>query len=251
MADPRSRLPLVAPKDELRGHAPAELERLARTASRHDAAHVGLVAIGHALVTTTLARTMPPSAAQLLASGLDVVRTFLEQPLARPALGRAARDARASCQAAVPELQTRTLRAVAAAPASGRAELAPALAEHASHTVARFLGLSVHHATLGLCHLLTGLDEPVEALDVPSDCSGALSYGRVALGSARHAPFQAAVLEQVDWELSLARPGTGGLTRDALALQVFHEFLGVRWRAHADDARHEVAAFVDWALCGS
>jgi hypothetical protein len=121
------------------------------------------------------------------------------------------------------------------------------LGEHARLTMQRYCRLSAHHATAAVCHALDTASDPEAALHVPGDVAGALAYQAAGLGSARHRAFQQAAIDQATWELGRdpkADPqGTG-----ALSLLVFHEYLGARWRAHADLQRERIWSFIAWVL---
>jgi hypothetical protein len=75
------------------------------------------------------------------------------------------------------------------------------------------------------------------------------AYQATALGAARHGEFRARAWEQAEWEAAregaLADHGVEGL-----ALQVFHEYLGARWKSYADAERAAGYAFIEWALSG-
>jgi hypothetical protein len=91
--------------------------------------------------------------------------------------------------------------------------------------------------------------DPAATLHVPGDVAGALAYQAAALGSARHSAFQKAAIDQAAWELE-RHPETDPQGSGALSLLVFHEYLGARWRSHADLQREHIWSFVAWALRG-
>lgn len=246
--DGARRLRIVLPDHELSGHAPHVFERLTKVSAPGSGEHRALVAVAHALVQSAVARCLPPSARRELGSALAIVEGFVTGRLSRTATSQAARDARATAFSALAHLEARTVAAVMQAEAQQPARTTPTeLAEHASHTLRRFVGLSVHHTVAALCHALDAIDTPAPALAVPSDVCGALAYSRTALGSARNPEFQAAAIEQARFEYDRSPQDDTSPLR-ALQVQVFHEYLGARWRAHADEERHSTGEFIAWAL---
>jgi hypothetical protein len=125
------------------------------------------------------------------------------------------------------------------------------LDSHADHVVLRYAKLAAHFSTSAVCHALDAVSEPATALEVMQDVEGARAYQAAGLGAARHAAFRAAAWDQASWESS--RPGAvnSDAARSAIAVQVFHEYLGGRWRAHADVERGANTEFIKWALSGS
>lgn len=242
------RLRIVLPDHELSGHAPHVFERLTKVSAPGSAEHRAVIAVTHALVQSAVARALPPSARRELAPALAILEAFVMGRLSRAAAPQAARDARATAFSALGQLEARTLTAVAQAEAQqpGRS-VTTELAEHAGHTVRRFLGLSVHHTVAALCHALDAIDAPAPAVSVPSDICGALAYSRTALGSVRNPEFQAAALEQARFEHERS-PRDEALPLRALQIQIFHEYLGARWRAHGDEERRAAGEFIAWAL---
>jgi hypothetical protein len=65
----------------------------------------------------------------------------------------------------------------------------------------------------------------------------------------RNPAFQAAALEQARFE-SARSPRQEDTPLGALELQVFHEYLGARWRAHGDQERRASDEFIGWATSG-
>ena len=240
------RLSIVLPGHELRGHAPLVYEKLAKSCPPHGKEHLGLVAVAHALARNALGRCLPPSALVQLQPAVSTLEAFLSgRRSARESVGLA-RDARAAAFAALPTLELFTSSAVLEAAKRLPNGERTTLHEHAQHTLGRMLGLSVHHAVAALCHTLDAIDDREGCLSVPSDACGALAYSRTALGSARNPAFQLAALEQARWEGD--RSKGAGVPSAALEVQVFHEYLGARWRAHADEERRASDDFIAWAL---
>jgi len=241
------RLNIVLPQHELRGHAPQVYERLARTCRPRSQEHLGLVRVAYALAQRALVRCLPPSALQKLGPNLEALQGLLSSQTHDPRELELARAARAASFAVLPTLETLTIEAVLRAEAALHNGQRTSLHDHAAHTLARMLGLSVHHAVGALCHTLDALDEPEAALSVPSDTCGALAYSRTALGSVRNPAFQAAALEQARFEANRT-PRLREVPLPALEVQVFHEYLGARWRAHGDEERRASDEFIGWAV---
>lgn len=242
------RLRIVLPEHELTGHAPHVYERLAKVSAPGSAEHRAVVAVTHALVQAAILRGLPPSARRDLTPSLATLEGFVTGRLSQAAAPQAARDARATAFSALAPLEARTVAAVLQAQSQQAASRTTTeLAEHAEHTLRRFIGLSVHHAVAGLCHALDAIERPDAAITVPSDVCGALAYSRTALGSARNPEFQTAAIDQARWEHERA-PTEGNLSLRALQVQVFHEYLGARWRAHADEERRAASEFIAWGL---
>jgi hypothetical protein len=93
------------------------------------------------------------------------------------------------------------------------------------------------------------VSDATSALRVLQDIEGARAYQATGLGSARHTAFRKAAWDQAAWEAERAA-GEAPEQQLSLGVQVFHEFLGGRWRAHADAERLKMNEFVDWALGG-
>jgi hypothetical protein len=76
--------------------------------------------------------------------------------------------------------------------------------------------------------------------------AGARAYQGAGLGAARQPEFKTRALEQARWETEeLAGEAHG---ESLLALQSFHEYLGVRWKALYEVERSYIEEFVRWAL---
>jgi len=241
------RLSLVLPEHELPGHAPALFERLAKRARPGSTEHRGLLAVAQALAREAAWSCLPPSARKELQPAFSLVESIVAGRTTFESAAPLARGARASTFAALPTLEQLTRAAVSQAAEVQAAGPRTSLTEHAGHTLGRWLGLSVHHAVAAVCRTLESIESAEHALTVPSDASGALAYGRTALGSARSPAFQAAAIEQARFEHERAGSAEPAL-RAALEIQIFHEYLGARWRAHADQARLIQAEFIAWAL---
>lgn len=246
------KLSLVAPGEELTGSGPVEFERLGRTASRGSAEHLGLITTASFLARRAAQVCVPPSAQTELKAAFSAIQRWIDALAADGAvkqIGQAARDERARLFAALPAIEQATARAIEKARERLPRGTETLLDDHADLTVLRFCRLSAHHATAAACHCLDALEVPTEALRVPSDSAGALAYQSAALGSARHQTFRRAAVEQAEWEhVRDGSPDPHGAK--GLALLIFHEYLGARWKAHGDLQRQNGDQFIAWALSG-
>lgn len=241
-------LRVVLPEHELQGHAPLVYERLAKVARPGSAEHRGIVAIALALARHAVTRCLPPSARTHLVPAFATLEAFASGNI--PSGAKAARDARALAFSALPSIESQAKSAVERASQAMLAGRVGAIHDHAEHTLARFVGLSVHHAVAAACHALDAIEAPEPVLAVPSDACGALAYSRTALGSVRNPEFQEAAVNQARWEHERAARERS-VPLGALEIQIFHEYLGARWRAHADQERRTSDEFIAWALEGA
>ena len=96
---------------------------------------------------------------------------------------------------------------------------------------------------------LDAVDEPARASDVPQQVAGALAYQAAGLGPARSSALRVHAVEQAEWE-SEREGAPAGHTPGALAVMLFHEFLGAYWKQYIDGQRAHFDEFVLWALGG-
>lgn len=234
------RLQVVDPNHELRGLGPPAFERLARAAEEGSPAHRGLVAICTTLASRAVSACLPPSAQVEVIAALETSRLWIRGD----ASAGEVKSARARCFQAVSGIEEITSQAVARAKSHlGRGAASP-LDLHADHVVDRYARLAAHFSVSAVCHSLDAIESPSAALEVLGDVEGARAYQLSGLGSARHPAFRKAAWDQAEWEAS--RPPRSDPA--VLAVQVFHEYLGGRWRRHADALRHETESFLSWAL---
>jgi hypothetical protein len=121
---------------------------------------------------------------------------------------------------------------------------------HADHVVDRYAGLAAHFTTSAVCHALDSVKDPKAALHVLEDVEGARSYQAAGLGAARHAAFRKAAWGQATWEAERTHNENAEALKMSLGVQIFHEYLGGRWRAHADAERLKNSQFLRWAVSG-
>ena len=82
---------------------------------------------------------------------------------------------------------------------------------------------------------------------MPKQAAAAIAYRNVALGPARGEQLQADALENAHWQHDYL----GGSARHdatSLAVQLFHEYLGVHWKNHVDAQRLYIEQFLGWAV---
>lgn len=241
----RRRLAIIEQKHELRGQVPAAFEKLARTAETGSPAHLGLLRVSVALAQRALTSSLPPSARLELSAAHDALRSYttkngsVEQVL----------EQRKLCFSAVPLVEDLAVKAISEAELHLPKTEATPLDEHARHVVERYSRNAAHFAVSALIHALDGVSDPAALLLVPRDVEGARAYLTAGLGAARHQAFRKAAYDQAEWEAS--RLGGGEVEVRHLAVQIFHEYLGGRYRVHADAERLLIEDFIAWALSGA
>ncbi len=241
----RTRLPLVAPGEELAGAGPIDFERLCRAVHAGSLEHRGLITLVATLARQAVVSSVPPSAAATLLSGLDGALSWA----AGTSDDKHVRSQRTLCFAALPVVERATVVAVRKAQALGSPDSSP-LGQHADQVVLRYASLAAHFSTSAVCHTLDAVETAAAALEVPRDVAGARAYQLAGLGAARNPEFRARALAQAEWEAGRDTSRSLGHQTSALAPQIFHEYLGARWRMHAAAERASIETFIAWALTG-
>jgi hypothetical protein len=121
------------------------------------------------------------------------------------------------------------------------------LDDHADSVVLRYVVLAASNANA--CALMTAdavFDSATSAL-VPAHAAGALAYKFVGLGGALSPELRAAAWAQAEWEAERQNGAQSNLAH-ALAVQVFHEFLGCKWRDQSDAQQLYIGEFLRWAV---
>jgi hypothetical protein len=153
---------------------------------------------------------------------------------------------RADAFALLTAAELRAVESVRAMPA--RRPSRPTLLDpHADAIVQRYVGLAANYA--GGAALLTAdaVGETSMAASVFQQAAGAIAYQAVALRSARSVELRELACKQAEWEVD--RPGAPpGHAAAALAVQLFHEFLGAQWKDYSDAHRAYLFDFASWAL---
>jgi hypothetical protein len=119
---------------------------------------------------------------------------------------------------------------------------------HALRVVERYAGLAAHHAVAAVCHCLDAAEDPPKGLRVLSDVVASRAYQAAGLGAARHFAFRVSALEQAEWELTRKNRKTSREELLPLAGQIFHEYLGARWKTHQQLESFRLEEFAQWAL---
>ncbi len=238
----RPSLRLVPATEELRGVAPRRLERAARTCSPGDAAHRGLVYVTATLARRGLAICSPPGARAPVSAALDMAEGWAGGRASEQAVAKARSDAFNAAAA----VERRTIDAVRAAGLS-QDKKKTLLDAHAESVVVRYVGLSTNYATGAALLVLDGVADPAELALVAQQVAGAVAYQSAGLGPARSADMRASACEQAEWEAE--RQGAPeGHGVGALAIQLFHEYLGAYWKDQSDAQRAYFGEFIEWAL---
>lgn len=241
----RVRLAVVEPSEVLVGGGPPAFERLARLATPDSDEHRGVVMIAATLAARSVSTCVPPTAQAELHAHLASAFAWIR----REGSAKDVLTARATCFGAVSAIEELTKKAVRSAQAHLKQEATCPLDPHADHVVERYAGLGAHFTVSAVCHALDSVKEPASAISVLEDVEGARSYQAAGLGAARHAAFRNAAWGQATWEAERTR-GAGAELKMSLGVQIFHEYLGGRWRAHADSERLKNSEFLLWALSG-
>ncbi|MBK7584254.1 MAG: hypothetical protein IPI67_29135 [Myxococcales bacterium] len=238
-------LPLVLPSDELTGIAPPAFERAVARARPGDALHRGLLHLCASICENTVVACAPPSARAAVQHALATLSDFAGQKLGEGAV----KKARAELFSALMPLERATADAVRASLSTearppGQTTL---IDPHADSVVVRHAALAAHYAASAAVLSLDAVAEPREAARVPAQAAGALAYRYVGLGPARSASVRKNACDQAAFESE--RPGAAdGHGVGALAIQLFHEFLGAYWKDVSDGERLRLFELVLWAL---
>jgi hypothetical protein len=241
----KRRLTLVGPGDALTGMAPTGFERASKTCRPGDPMHQGLVRIAASLARHALRRTVAPSARGSLVAGLDALEPWARGELDVRQLGKL----RSDCFQAVPAIERATLEAMRQSLATSHPRSDTVLDEHAERVVWRYIRLAVRLAADAAVLTLDGVASAPILASVVQQVAAARAYQAVGLGAARQAELRERAVEQAAFEVRGL--GVEAHSEAALALQVWHEYLGVRWKVLHDAERAYIDRFVDWAFSGS
>jgi hypothetical protein len=236
-------LRIVEAGEVLEGAAPPWMERAAKLARSGDRNHRALVFTGVTLARHGLRSCAPPASLVTVHAALEVAEGWVAERQDE----RAVRKARSDAFASIIAVERRTVEAVRASLAGLSRKQHTSIDAHADLVVLRFAGLAASFACGAALLALDAVDEPALAARVPQQVAGAIAYQSIGLGPARASPVRAAACEQAEWESE--RPGAaqahGG---DALALQLFHEYLGAAWKGRSDVERLFLDDFLEWSL---
>lgn len=238
-------LPLVLPGDQLTGAAPAAFERALGQVAPGDGAHRGLLHLCSTLCLHAVSLCAPPSAARPVRHALDVLDGFVSGRLGAESVAKA----RAELFSSLAPLERATADAVRGAlsrevrPPKATTPLDP----HADTVVIRWATLGAHYAASAAVITLDAAAAPRDAVRVPAQAAGAVAYRFVGLGHARAADLRQRALEQAEWEHQRVSSGADH-GQSALAVQLWHEFLGAAWKDVSDAQRLQYFELIEWAL---
>ena len=241
----KRRLTVVGPDDALTGVAPARFERASKTCRPGDPLHRGLVRIAAIVARHGLRRAVAPSARGPLVKALDALEPWARGELEARQLGRL----RGDCFQTLQDIERATLDAMRHSLHIMHAPKQTLLDEHADRAVWRYVRLSVRLAAEAVILTLDGVASPPVLASVIQQAAAARAYQAVGLGAARQAELRERAVDQAIFEVRDL--GTEAHSEAALALQVWHEFLGVRWKVLHDAERAYIDQFVEWALSGA
>ncbi len=236
-------LRIVHRGEEISGVAPLALERASKLCKRGDDLHRAVV---HTLVTLsdyTLRQALPPGANQHQLTQLEVALRWVR--------GQASvdtcRKARSEAYTAIVAAEKRTVEAVNESLKLMQRKVETELDRHATTVVLRYAALSANYACGTAVLALDSVEDPTRALNAVTQAAGAVAYQRMALGPALGSDLRAQAWAQAEWEAT--RPGAPDVyPAGALAVQLFHEFLGCQWKDQSDGLRSYFEDFINWAL---
>lgn len=236
----KHRLRLVRSEDTLTGSAPLALERAAKRCVAGDATHRGLLRVAAVVARHGLRRVVAPSARPPLVEALETVEAWAN---GTGDLKRVRRK-RAECFGQARATEETTLKAVRVSlqrPNESKSQLST----HAESVLWRYLRLAVRLAVDSVVLTLDAATEPPKLAETVQQIAGALAYQATALGAARQVELMTSAEEQAHFEVH--ELGGSQHAPQLLALQVYHEYLGVRWKVLHDAERAYIEQFVDWA----
>ncbi len=236
-------LPLVSSEEELEGVAPLAFERCARQCRAGDPLHSGLLRVGALIARHALNTAVAPGGRAAFASALAILEDFASGGGSLDAV----KKARSEGFAASLEAERRTADAVRAALASAPRKQHTEIDTHADAVVVRQVGLGAHYAASAVLVVLDAAAEPAVLPRVVPQAAGAVAYQSAGFGPARSQQLRAYALEQaaVEVERPFSIPDHGPR---AVAVQLFHEFLGAHWKDISDANRVFFSEVIEWAL---
>ena len=236
-------LRIVHQGEEITGAAPLPIERAAKVCSRGDQTHRALVHLCLPGADYALRQSMPPGANRPILEQLEVAHAWVQGKVSVDAV----RKARSEAFNAIVAAEKRTSETVCATLKVMERKAETGLDRHATTVVLRYAALAANYATGCAVMTLDTIDDPGRSLNIVTQAAGAVAYQRMALGPALGSELRAAAWGQAEWEAS--RPGAAEVyPAGALAVQLFHEFLGCQWKDQSDGLRAYFDAFCDWAL---
>lgn len=236
-------LRVVSPEEQLTGVAPVAFERATGTCSAGDATHRGLIYVCANMARYALDACVPPDARVALVAGLSAAEAWA-QGRADASVVRKARNEAFNGIVGAERKTSETIRALLA-----RHEPNPhtQLDPHADQVVLRYAGLAANYACGAAVMTLDGIEQPRLLSAVSQQVAGALAYVATGLGPARSGNLRASAWKQAEWEATRVAAG-GAHDERALAVQVFHEFVGSLWKEQSDGHRIRLGEFSEWAI---
>lgn len=235
----KRKLGLVEPRHELSGKFPRRFEQAARAASVGDRTHRGLLFVTLTLVRHGLARCLPPSFAPEWSAQVAAIEAWAHD---RGTLG-SVRKARQTAFEASGRMEGKTLELFEQWLDAPR----DTFDEHANRVVLRYVGLGIHHGVGALLQACDGVLDPAALLQIPKQVASAVAYQNIALGPARSSELRAEARVNATWEAERIIAVQNHDAR-ALAVQLFHEYLGVHWKNHVDAQRLYLEELLEWGL---
>lgn len=210
---------------------PSELEQALARVAPHSQQHQQLLECGLGLVEETVKSCIAPSFRATADAALVGLRKLAKLHNAGIAIARQ----RSALIAAAPEIRAQTVDVMRAALAAQARQENTLLDPHADATVLRYVGLAASHTVSATLLLTDALTQPRALAVVPLQCAGALAYRNTGLGAARSSELRQRACVQAEQELKDS--GSASDSAGAIAIQLFHEFLGATWRDHSDAHR--------------
>lgn len=243
MSNPKRKLPLVAPENELSGKFPRGFEKAVRACKVGDETHRAVIWACSTLSGESARRCLPPSIATSSHAALKATAQWVTGNAPGLSGIRAERNRLFEHLGKNIEATEQALSgALLPVP-----DTAPHFARHTHQTVVRYVGLSVHYSFATTTETCDAVTTPLRALEVAKAFAAAMAYRNVGLGPCRDAELHQAATEQAEWEHQ-ALPSSSKQSMEALRLQLFHEYLGVHWKNAVDAHRLYAEQFLQWAF---
>lgn len=239
----RRRLRLVLPGQELSGNFPRGFEIAAKSAKTGSPEHRALIFCLTTVARQTIDRCVAPSARNSAEQGLNCARAWAKDKASL----REVRDARSRVFEHAPRAEMDTVSSLGKALTSQSAGTADPLAKHQLEVATRYVALGVHHCYGAVALCLDAVTDPAQSLEVAGETAGAMAYTQTGLGAARSEALRSSAAEQARWEYERVA-SSGRHSQDGIALQRFHEYLGVHWKNHVDAQRLYFEEFLSWVF---
>lgn len=245
MSEPKHRLKLVEPRDELSGKFPHVFEKAVRSCKTSDPAHRAVIFAVATLARHAVHKCVPPSATAVPLGALLEATKWAKAP--NTELSEVRRSRHATFEALTPCIDV-TLSALAKSRSTAVAhDELDDIGKHTDRLVTRYMGLAVHYSLLCVTETCDALFDPMHGLEVAKAFAASIAYRNVALGACRDANLRASAREQAAWE-HRALSSSASHSQPALELQLMHEYLGIHWKNHVDAHRLYAEQFLHWVF---